>query len=184
MAKQVKTIPGQVGFQALCVASEPREFVGDDGIKRTFQQFDFYGGCIRLLNPPQMFPVGSFVRLSGLVACRAGTMVKLVPTVFEPVENLDVDEFSRGPVWACQAFATKEVYTRNNTDYLSLRLRIIGGLIEIRQVPSQLFRLVNDNQRYEFSGVIVPVSRYDTKENNFDLVYTLAVVRADSIDRT
>lgn len=172
MAK-IKAMPGTIGFQVLAMAQEPVTFKGDDGAEQTFQQFDFYGGNVRVFRPQQVYPVGQFLRLGGLVGVKAGTLVKLNPTVFDLVESPDVTEYEQGALWSCLTYGQKDVYTKGSQDFLSVRLTISGGIVEIRDVKSDLFRTIDSTRRLQFSGRVKPNSRYNKEAGTFDLTYSL-----------
>lgn len=174
MAKS-KFMPGQIWFQVLAVASDVREFVGNDGIKRSIQSYDFFGGTLKQINPTDIYPAGSYLRLSGLVNVKAGTLVRLVPSVFELVDNPDQSEFARGPIWGSNTYGVKDVYTKDNKDFLSVKLKGLGGLCEIRNVNPQIFRLIDDQKLQNYSGSVLSLSRYDNSQNEFELVYVLSL---------
>lgn len=174
MAK-IKTMPGTIGFQVLAMAQEPVTFKGDDGVDQTFQQFDFYGGYVRVFRPQQIYSVGQFLRLGGLVGVKAGTLVKLNPTVFEPVDSPDVTEYEQGALWSCLTYGQKDVYTKGTQDFLSVRLTISGGIVEIRDVRADLFKAIDPTRRLQYAGRVKPNSRYNKEAGTFDLTYSLMV---------
>lgn len=65
------------------------------------------------------------------------------------------------------------MYTKGTQDFLSVRLTITGGIVEIREVRADLFKAIDPTRRLQYAGRVMPNSRYNKEAGTFDLTFSL-----------